>query len=361
MTIDLTTRLMDQTIGALELFAVHIGRQLHLYDALDRHGPLTAPQLAERAGIDGRYAREWLEQQAVAGVLDVVDSPTGASAGAPVAPDTRRFALPPAHRGALLDPVDGDHLAPFAGMVVGIAGVMDEVVDAYRTGAPVPYARYGPVFRQGQGDINRPAFTTDLVKAWLPAVAGVSDTLAAGGRLVDVGTGHGWSAIAAKAAWPAADVVGVDTDEASIAEARQNAAASGVDTRFEAVDPAGVALADLGPIDVVLVLEALHDMSDPTAVLAAARVALAPGGVVVVADEAVAERFTAPGDDIERMMYGWSVSHCLPASREQQPSAALGTALRPSTVADLATTAGFATCDVVDVDAGFFRIYRLAP
>ena len=101
-------------------------------------------------------------------------------------------------------------------------------------------------------------------------------------------------------------------------------------------------------------------MSDPVGVLSAVRAALAPGGIVVVADEAVAEQFTAPGDDLERMMYGWSVSHCLPASMAEAPSAALGTALRPATVARLATEAGFGSCDVVDVDAGFFRIYRLA-
>ena len=36
-------------------------------------GPATAADLAARAGIDARYALEWLEQQAIAGVLDVDD------------------------------------------------------------------------------------------------------------------------------------------------------------------------------------------------------------------------------------------------------------------------------------------------
>jgi SAM-dependent methyltransferase len=189
----------------------------------------------------------------------------------------------------------------------------------------------------------------------------VADRLAAGGRLLDIGTGHGWSAIAVKAAWPAADVVGVDTDEASIIEAAQNAAAAGVEARCAVVDPAGAGLAEHGTVDVALVLEALHDMADPVGVLRAARGSLAPDGVLVVADEAVAEQFTAPGDDLERMMYGWSISHCLPAAMAEQPSAALGTALRPGTVAELAAEAGFGSCSVVDVDAGFFRIYRLAP
>jgi hypothetical protein len=124
-------------------------------------------------------------------------------------------------------------------------------------------------------------------------------------------------------------------------------------------DPA-VDLASYGPVDVVLILEALHDMARPSEVLGAARAALAPGGIVVIADEAVAEAFSAPGDDLERMMYGWSVTHCLPAAMAEPGSAALGTALRPATVARLAAEAGFGSCDVVDVDAGFFRIYRLA-
>jgi SAM-dependent methyltransferase len=341
---DLTQRLVDAATGTLELFAVHIGTELGLYATLDRSGPLTSAELAQRAGINERYAREWLEQQAVAGFLDVA-SGSGA--------DDRRFRLPAANRGALVDPIDGDHLAPLAPMVVGIAGVLDEVVEAYRTGGGVPYSHYGAHFRHGQGGVNRPAFTSDLVKSWLPAVEGASERLAAGGRVVDVGTGHGWSAIAVKANWPSAEVIGVDIDDASIADARRNAEQAGVDVRFESSFGGG-------DVDVALLLEALHDMSQPVEVLRALHETLAPGGIVVIADEAVAEQFVAPGDDIERLMYGWSVSHCLPAAMAEQPSAALGTALRPGTVAELAAAAGYSRCDVVDVDAGFFRIYRLA-
>jgi 2-polyprenyl-3-methyl-5-hydroxy-6-metoxy-1,4-benzoquinol methylase len=346
---DVTQRLADATTGALELFAVHIGAALGLYEALDRHGPLTPAELATQAGIHERYAREWLEQQAVAGFLSHIgDGDAG----------TRQFALPAAHHGALVDAVDGDHVAPFASMVVGVAGVLDEVVDAYRTGRGVPYSHYGPHFRHGQGAINRPAFSTDLVKCWLPAVVGVTERLAAGGRLADIGTGVGWSAIAVKSAWPTAEVIGLDIDEASIADARRNAERADAGVRFELTDPASGDLG-VGSVDVVLILEALHDMARPVDVLAAARSSLRPGGIVVVADEAVAKAFTAPGDDLERMMYGWSVTHCLPASMAEQPSAALGTALRPDTVAELAASAGFAKCEVVDVDAGFFRIYRI--
>ncbi|GAB2697616.1 hypothetical protein [Thalassiella azotivora] len=82
---------------------------------------------------------------------------------------------------------------------------------------------------------------------------------------------------------------------------------------------------------------------------------------MLVADENVAEAFTAPGDLVERFMYGWSVNHCLPAALHDEPSAGLGTVLRPQAVADLAAEAGYASVSGVDVDAGFLRVYRLTP
>jgi hypothetical protein len=81
----------------------------------------------------------------------------------------------------------------------------------------------------------------------------------------------------------------------------------------------------------------------------------------VVADEMVADRFDAPGDETERFMYGFSVLHCLPASLAEEGSAALGTVLRAATVHRIAASAGFNRCAEIDVPAGFFRIYELTP
>ncbi|HET6310383.1 MAG TPA: SAM-dependent methyltransferase, partial [Candidatus Nitrosotalea sp.] len=67
----LVGRLFTSTIGALELFHVYLGDRLGLYRALKTAGPLTAARLAAAAGINERYAREWLEQEAVAGILVV--------------------------------------------------------------------------------------------------------------------------------------------------------------------------------------------------------------------------------------------------------------------------------------------------
>ena len=346
----LDQRMVDAAIGALELFGIHLGSRLGLYDAL-LGGAGTVAEVAAAAGVAPRYAQEWLEQQAVAGVLTVDD--VAAEAGA------RRYTLPEAHVGVVADPLALDHLAPVAGLVVGIAAVLDEVMDAYRTGGGVRYARYGDDFRKGQGAINRPAFTSALVQEWLPALGPAVERLATGGRLADLGCGQGWSTIAVARAFPGAEVWGIDSDPASIDEARAAGEEHGVSVRFDCADAGTLAAA--GPFDVVTLLEALHDLARPVEVLAAARAALAADGVTLVADEAVAPAFTAPGDELERMMYGWSITHCLPAAMVEQPSAAIGTVIREATVRDLARQAGFSRVDVLDVDGGFFRLYALRP
>jgi len=345
----LSDRLFQATIHTLELFGVYLGKRLGLYATLHAQGPLTPAGLAAAAGIGERYALEWLEQQAVAGLIAVDD------AGKPTL--ERRYSLPAQHVGVLVDPEHAAHLAPFAEMAAGIGGALEHVVSAYRSGRGVPYEAYGAAFVSGQGGINRPAFMQDLTGSWLPAIPDLHQRLAADppARVADVGCGVGWSTLALARAYPRARVVGYDADAASVAEARQRAAAEGLVVRFEQRGAEAVE----GPLDLVVVLEALHDMARPTQALAAFRAALAPGGSVLVGDERVGERFTAPGDPIERMMYGWSVVHCLPVAMAEQPSEAIGTAIRPETVQRCARDAGFDRCEVLAIDNPLLRFYRL--
>jgi hypothetical protein len=100
-------------------------------------------------------------------------------------------------------------------------------------------------------------------------------------------------------------------------------------------------------------------MGDPVATLRAAHALLTADGNVLVADERVADAFTAPGDPVERFMYGWSVLHCLPATMAERPMEATGTVLRVPTVARWAAVAGFAEFEVLPVDNPFWRFYRM--
>ena len=113
------------------------------------------------------------------------------------------------------------------------------------------------------------------------------------------------------------------------------------------------------PFDLVTIFEALHDMGDPVGALRAARAVLAEGGSLLVADERVADAFTAPGDATERLMYGWSILHCLPATLAEDPVQATGTVLRAPTLAGWAAAAGFTGFEVLPIDNPFWRFYRL--
>ncbi len=352
MTTPLDERLVESATAALEVYGVHLGRALGLYATLADRGPLNATELADAAGIDERYAREWLEQQAVAAYL-VVDEPSRSA-------EQRRYTLPEDHVSALVDVDDPAHVSPLADMVAGIGQVLPEVVLAYRSGSGVPYRRYGEHFRRGQGGANRPAFSRDLTESWLPAMPDLHEALARPGvRIADLGCGLGFSSIALAGAYPDAEVVGIDSDPPSIDEARALAREAGARVHYVTADAAEVGAH--GPFDAIVILEALHDMARPVETLRAAHKSLAPGGVVVVVDERVQAQFTAPGDLLERLMYGWSITHCLPTQRAEEPSAALGTVLRSTHVAALAAEAGFTGVDETDIDAGFFRVYRLLP
>ena len=347
-------RIFSSALGAIETLTVHLGDRLGWYDALAGGGPLTAAELARATGTDERYAREWLEQQAVIGFLTTeAESPA----------HERRYALPAALGEVLTDPDSLAFLAPLARMVVAAARRTPELLEAYRSGGGVSWEQYGEDARVSQSDMNRPWFEHRLGDA-LAAVPSVHAALGEpGARIAEVGSGGGWAAIALAQAYPRARVDGFDIDAPSVEMARGHAEAAGVDDRvhFHLVDGSELSeQVDGAVFDAAFAFECVHDMARPVEVLAAVRRAVRPDGVVVVMDEAVGERFSAPGDDLERLMYGFSTLICLPDGRSQTPSAATGTVMRPAVLEGYARSAGFDGIEVLPIeDFSFFRFYRL--
>ncbi len=346
-------RLFGAALGAYELMTVHLGDRLGYYRALAEGGELASGELSAATGTDERYTREWLEQQAVAGILEVDD--------ASAEPGARRYRLPEGHVEVLVDRESLAHVTPMARFGMSFAQTLPAIEDAFRTGGGVPWDAFGELGRHAQGDANRPLFANLLGSEWLPAIDDVHERLLADppARVADIACGAGWSSIAIARAYPNAVVDGYDLDEGSVELARENVAGTEVGDRvsIHLRDAGDQELA--GSYELVTVFEAIHDMSRPVEVLRALRGLVAEGGAVIVMDERVADTFTAPGDEVERLMYTYSVLCCLPVGLADTPSAGTGTVMRADTLRAYATEAGFAEVEVLPIEHEIFRFYRL--
>lgn len=347
----LADRLFHNMIGALELFTVYLGERLGLYRALAADGPATSAELAERTGTAERYVREWLEHHAASGLLEVDDPAAG--------PLARRYLLPPAYVPVLADPDDVRYRA-HNGVEIARAGRgLPQLVEAFRTGDAPPPLPWAP---EGRAEYNRGAFLNLLGTTWLPAIPDIHERLRREPptRVADLACGSGWSSIAMAQAYPLVTVDGFDLDPDVIAAARRNAAASGLAARvaFAATDAAGLGVS--ARYDLVTIFEALHDMSRPVDALRAARGMLTPSGSVLIADELVADEFTAPSSDLERHHYGWSVVSCLPGAMGDPGTAATGAVMRPATLARYAREAGFRSVEILPLQTPTWRFYRLS-
>jgi hypothetical protein len=155
----LADRLRLNTLGALELYTLYLGERLGLYRALADDEPVTSSELAERTGAFERYVREWLEQHAASGLLDVDDP-----AAEPLA---CRYRMPPEHVPVLADP---DHLLydAYKGVdIVRAARPLPDLVDAFRTGGAPPPLSWDP---EGRAEFNRAIYLNLLGTEWLPAI-----------------------------------------------------------------------------------------------------------------------------------------------------------------------------------------------
>ncbi|MGZ6694469.1 MAG: SAM-dependent methyltransferase [Solirubrobacteraceae bacterium] len=351
---ELVERLVGDALGAANLLCVYLGDQLGLYRALADRGAATAAELSAAAGVAERYAREWLEQQAMAGILETPD---------PDAPDAERhYALPAGHDEVLLDASSLNHMAPMAQLMVGCALPIHAVRDAFRTGAGVPYADYGADLHEGQARFTRPLFERLLATEWLPAVPAVHERLSRPpARVADVACGLGQSSLAIARGYPGVRVDGIDLDEASVAAAQRLLAGRGGADRVTVArrDAADPALS--GRYELVTIFEALHDMARPVEALRAARGLLSADGRVLVGDERTAAHFSLDAGDVERLYYGFSVLHCLPVGMVGDDPAGTGTVMREDTVRAYAAAAGFAACEVAPIENDFWRFYVLTP
>lgn len=345
-------RVFESVLGLFDCWSIYLGDKLGLYEALAVSGPMTRDELVSESGAHWRYVTEWLEQQVTTGIL-AVDDPKASH-------EERRYSLPAAHAEVLVDRDSLDYLTPFIRLVTAGGIQLPALVEAYRSGGGVSWEQYGPDMRTGQAEMNRPWFLNALGSDWFPSVPDLHQRLLVpDARVADIGCGEGWSAIAIAQAYPNLTVDAFDVDEASIDAARGNAAASGVADRIRFHHVDGSNIAGDSEYDVVALFECVHDMPQPVEVLGAARRLAKADGHVIVMDEAVGDAFGDRNDEVERLMYGFSLFVCLPDGMSHESSVGTGTVMRPSQLTEYAVSAGFGRVSILPIENDLWRFYSL--
>ena len=220
-------RAVDEVGATLNAALVVLGDKLGWYAALADRGPITPEELADSTGTAVPYAREWLNAQAAGSFVDYD-------------PTTGRYTLPPEHAVALTDADSPAFLPGLFQIALGTVADSQRLVDVVRRGGGVGWSEHSADVHEGCERFFRPSYQAYLVDSWLPAV-GVADRLSRGGRVADVGCGHGASTILMATAFPRSRFVGSDPHAPSIEIARRRAAEAGVDDRvtFEVAGASG--------------------------------------------------------------------------------------------------------------------------
>jgi 2-polyprenyl-3-methyl-5-hydroxy-6-metoxy-1,4-benzoquinol methylase len=283
---------------------VSLGYRSGLFEAMaELDGPATSERIAEVAGLDERYVREWLAGVVTGGVVRYE------SAG-------RTYTLPPEHAACLTRAAGPNDLAFFA-QYVALCGLIEEqVLEAMRTGRGIPYSAY-PGFQAIQAEESARTLDAALVGGVLPLVDGLVERLHAGIDVLDVGCGAGHAVNLMAQAFPASRLTGRDFSEEGIAAARAEAADRGLrNARFEVRDVA--AIAEVGAYDLVTAFDVVHDLAHPRAVLERVRQALRPGGVFLMVEIAAASELEDNvGHPFGPMLYAASLYHCMSVSLAQ--------------------------------------------
>jgi len=340
-------KVLADTAGLAVTVMSSIGDRLGLFKTLAGLGPATSEELAERAHVNERYAREWLSAMASAGYLEYEAA-------------TRRFTLPPEHVPVLAQEGGPVFFGGVQEEMVGLAGPVNQLMQAFRSGGGVPMEAYDPSTWEGVTRFTSGWFENLLVPVWLPAMPEVQANLERGALVADVGCGQGKALIKLAQTYPQSHFVGYDNFAPSIAQATANAQAAGVAdrVRFEHRD---VSEGLPEQYDVITTFDVVHDAVNPRGLLRAIRNGLRPGGCYVCLEINSSDKLEENIGLLGAFFYSCSVLYCMTTSLAHHGEG-LGTAGIPEPkMRELSAEAGFSHVRRVPMENPFNILYEITP
>lgn len=344
-TEEFTERIAGAIDGASLTLLLSIGHQTGLLDTMAGLSPATSAQIAEAAGLNERYVREWLAGMTTGYVVDYD-------------PDSATYSLP-AHRAAVLTRAAGpDNLALVTLFVPLLAEVEQKIIGCFREGGGLHYSEF-PRFHALMAEQSGVVYDNALVDVVLPLVDGLVDRLRSGADVADFGCGSGHAINVMARAFPASRFTGIDFSDEAIAVGAREAASLGLrNATFESHN-----LADLDKVDaydVITVFDAIHDQAQPARVLENIYRALRPGGVLLMADIKASSRLEDNvGVPMSTYLYTTSLMHCMTVSLALD-GAGLGTAWGTQLATAMLGDAGFGDVQVAEIESDPINNYYIA-
>ncbi len=324
----------------------YIGDRMGLFKAMMNAGPLTAPQLAAKAGLSERYVREWLGAMAAAHYVEY-------DANA----DT--YLLTPEYAAALADEDSPFFIGSYFQMAQAAVTVAPKVADAFKNGKGVTQSEYPQSFFEAAERNSRTRYQHKLLRKWIPAMPQVVESLKAGGIGADVGCGGGRAAIMIAQAFPQARLVGYDVHGESIERARRNAQAAGVADRVTFEVANGSQLPER-TFDFISTFDVVHDSVDPLGLMTGIRRALKNDGTYLVQEVNVSNKVGENLRPMGKMVYSVSTLYCMTTSLAHG-GAGIGVAMGEPKARELASGAGFSRFTRLPIPDDFAVLYELRP
>lgn len=344
-----------QLSGAVTAGMIHLGDRLGLYAALaEADEPLSSHDLAERTGLDERWVREWVHNQAAAKLIAF--EPAGVDG-------PERFWLTPEGVAVMASP---DHPAFGMGMFHRFPqtiAALERMPESFATGVGHDYDSHGPEGAVGIERSFEPWNRVHFVPTVLPALDGVVERLSSGGAAIDIGCGAGGAVLLMAEAFPNSTFVGYDISQHALQRAEERRAEAGLENaRF--VDPRREPMPTDGSVDFVSTIDCIHDMTHPQEMMAAIRSAIADDGVWLLVDIKARDTFAenVEKNPVAALMYGISVLSCMSSALSHEEGAGLGTlGLPESRAREMTQAAGFTRFRRLDVDHSVNAFYEVRP